>query len=224
MKRISTTRQAFEFTLPLAGGSDAVAAGEGWGSYRPPPLSSHARRRRLLLPARSSRPSRKREGDAVRSAHSLIEMLVVLIIVGILIAIIVPAVQRARESARMAQCIHNQGQLAKAVHLHLSDEPYGRFPGYRAFASDGTTTIGWAPQVFEYLSNSNQPHNPGEAAFIEVLTCPSDQGPTDTPRLNYVVNGGQAGIDSPADGIRCWTFRTTGTPTLRSSTCSRCRI
>ena len=35
-----------------------------------------------------------------RSAHSLIETLVVLIIVGALLAIIVPAVQRSREAAR----------------------------------------------------------------------------------------------------------------------------
>ena len=209
LARTDVPRQPTLFTLPLAGGSDAVAAGEGLIDYRPPPLSSQARRRRLLLPARSSRPS-QREGEIcftlsfssqTRRAHSLIEMLVVLIIVGILIAIVVPAVQRARESARMAQCIHNQGQLAKAVHMHVADEPYGRFPGYRAFASDGTTVIGWAPQVFEYLGKNDQPADPNTATYVEILVCPSNQGPKDSPRLNYVVNGGQAGIDSAVDGI-----------------------
>ncbi|MCG8586673.1 MAG: DUF1559 domain-containing protein, partial [Pirellulales bacterium] len=39
------------------------------------------------------------------------------------------------------------------------------------------------------------------ATFIELLVCPSDQGPTNAPRMNYVVNGGQPGSDSPADGI-----------------------
>lgn len=136
-----------------------------------------------------------------RFGHSLIEMLVVLIIVGVLIAIAVPAVQRARESTRQAQCIHNQGQLAKAIHLHLADEPYGRFPGYRAFAADGTTAIGWAPQVFEYLGRNDMPADPTQATFVEMLACPSDQAPTNQPRLNYVGNGGQPGIDSPADGI-----------------------
>ena len=134
-----------------------------------------------------------------RKAHSLIELLVVLIIVGVLIAIIVPAVQRSREAARMAQCIHNQAQLAKAVHMHLADEPYGRYPGYRAFGADGTTVIGWAPQVFEYLGRSDL--NPTQATYIDVLVCPSNQGPKDQPRLNYVVNGGQPDLDSPADGI-----------------------
>ena len=128
-------------------------------------------------------------------------MLVVLIIVGVLIAIIVPAVQRARESTRQAQCIHYQGQLAKAVHMHIAHEPYGRFPGYRAFASDGTTVVGWAPQVFDYLGKSDLPADPNAAKYLEILVCPSNQGPKDRPRLNYVVNGGQAGLDSPADGI-----------------------
>ena len=134
-----------------------------------------------------------------RKGHTLIELLVVLIIVGILIALIVPAVQRSRESARQAQCIHNQGQLAKAVHLYLTDDPYGRFPGYRAFAADGATVIGWAPQVFKYLGRSDL--NPTQATYVEVLVCPSDHGPKTTPRLNYVVNGGQPDVDSPADGI-----------------------
>lgn len=134
-----------------------------------------------------------------RTGHSLIEMLVVLIIVGVLIAIVVPAVQRSRESARQAQCIHNQGQLAKAIHLHLADEPYGRFPGFRAFASDGTTQLGWAAQVAEHLGRSDL--DLVQPTYVEVLVCPSNQGPQDSPRLNYVVNGGQAGIDSPADGI-----------------------
>ncbi|MCG8586454.1 MAG: DUF1559 domain-containing protein [Pirellulales bacterium] len=137
----------------------------------------------------------------LRNAHSLIEMLVVLIIVGILIAIIVLAVQRARESARMAQCIHNQGQLANAIHMHLVNEPYGRFPGYRAFAADGTTQVGWAPQIFEYLGKSNLPADPTQATYVESLVCPSDQGPQDSARLSYVVNGGQPGSDSAADGI-----------------------
>lgn len=136
-----------------------------------------------------------------RHAHSLIEMLVVLIIVGVLIAIAIPAVQRARESTRQAQCVHNQGQLAKAVHMHISEEPYGRFPGYRAFAADGTTVIGWAPQLFANLGRNDLPADPTQATFVELLVCPSDQGPTNTPRLSYVVNGGQPGTDNPADGI-----------------------
>ena len=65
--------------------------------------------------------------------------------------------------------------------MHLADEPYGRFPGYRTFAADGATAIGWAPQVFEYLGRTDL--DPTQATFVEVLVCPSDQGPQDKPRL-----------------------------------------
>ena len=134
-----------------------------------------------------------------RKAHSLIEMLVVLIIVGVLIAIIVPAVQRSRESARQAQCISHQADLAKAVHMFVAADARGNFPGFRYQATDGGDTIGWAAQLFKYVGRSDL--DPAQASFIEVLVCPSDAGPRINPRMNYVANGGQAGIDSAADGI-----------------------
>ena len=136
-----------------------------------------------------------------RYAHTLIELLVVLVIVGILIAVTVPAIQRARASARQAQCIQQQGQLSKAVHLHLADEPYGRFPGFRGFAADGTTVASWVPQLFEYLGRRDVNGAASNPTYVELLVCPSDHGPTDAPRLSYVVNGGQPDIDSPADGV-----------------------
>ncbi|MCG8584393.1 MAG: DUF1559 domain-containing protein, partial [Pirellulales bacterium] len=143
--------------------------------------------------------SHVRPGSDLRNAHSLIEMLVVLIIVGLLIAIIVPAVQRSREAARQAQCISHQAELAKAVHMFVAADARGNFPGFRYQASDGGETVGWASQVFKYLGRSDL--DPTQATFIDVLVCPSDQGPRSNPRMNYVANGGQAGIDSAADGI-----------------------
>ena len=135
-----------------------------------------------------------------RTAHSLIEMLVVLIIVGVLLAITIPAVQRSREAARMAQCISHQAQLTQAVHMYVTAERFGRFPGFRYQATDGgSPEIGWAAQLFGYLGRNDL--DPTQATFIETLACPSDQGPRDQPRMNYVANGGQAGTDSPADGI-----------------------
>ncbi|MCG8587452.1 MAG: DUF1559 domain-containing protein, partial [Pirellulales bacterium] len=133
-----------------------------------------------------------------RTAHSLIEMLVVLIIVGVLAAITVPAVQRSRESARRAQCISHEGDLTKAVQMYTTRDANGRFPGFRALAAD-TPEISWAAQVFSFLGRNDLDGT--QPTFVEVLACPSDQGPRNVPRLNYVVNGGQAGVDSPADGI-----------------------
>jgi len=129
---------------------------------------------------------------------TLVEVLTVLAVTGMLVSILVPAVQRARESARVSQCRNNLRQIGLALHNYQT--AWSTFPpGYLgpiprdapvAFYADRFSPHSRllpyldAEPIYQRIDFGNYPfpaqqpelYSSGQIPDVAVLLCPSDSG------------------------------------------------
>jgi prepilin-type N-terminal cleavage/methylation domain-containing protein len=138
---------------------------------------------------------------------TLVELLVVITIIAMLVGLLIPAVMRAREAARRATCLNNQGQIGKAIMNYVTAKE--KYPPLFSVMPQPATgdlpmltpapAVGWVPPMLPYLEQ-NPLYQVFQAntwknakvlnAEVATLMCPS-RNPTNSPApLSYIVNAG----------------------------------
>ncbi|NIL96117.1 MAG: DUF1559 domain-containing protein [Planctomycetales bacterium] len=156
----------------------------------------------------------RRLRPSAKAGFTLVELLVVITIIGILISMLLPAVQAAREQARMTDCANKIRQLGLACTMYAQNNNDWIMYGITTTGShSGLTAL--LPYLearilydrYNYtLASTAQPAGVVDSK-VPVFICPSDsQNTTYTPtgggtffRSNYAQNFGST-IDGASDG------------------------
>lgn len=106
----------------------------------------------------------------LRSAYSLVELLIVIGVLSLLLGLTLPAVQKSRNVASLITCQNNLHQVSLALHNYHT--AHGRFPPKRAaslFSTDPDGLLGWMALVLPHLSQDALWRASEEACRIDQL-------------------------------------------------------
>jgi len=154
---------------------------------------------------RGTHVPRSEGDDGARRGFSVTELLVSISIIAVILALTLPAIQSAREAARMSQCRNNLKQLALASEEFKGS--FGYYPTGQLFDQYGSgpdsTAWSFLAKLLPFLEQTavykagdipnSTLRNSGVAAnAIPVFLCPSDPYSSQGPRSDA---GNMVGLD-----------------------------
>jgi prepilin-type N-terminal cleavage/methylation domain-containing protein len=130
----------------------------------------------------------------VRRAFTLIELLIVIALIAILVGILLPALGKAREAARQAECLSNQRQVGMGSTLYANEwDDYVPREGWADIPPpanpEARARVPWAVALRPYIDDRAHSTRDVDDDFetAPYYWCPSR--PADRHRIHYVSNG-----------------------------------